>query len=116
MIPTDDTRSDVIDRWVRAARLDQLPEAEQKAAVDLVIEFCEAQGKSPADVVNGCFRLDKDGDRAISVKGRRAIQEAIDEYVRGIGLVGHPATVTGNRIRGFLIHNGVFLQGRVSSA
>lgn len=113
---TNSTQPDVIERWVRAARLDQLPEAEQKAAVDLVIDFCESQGKSPADVVNGCFRLDKDGDRAISVKGRRTVQGAIDEYVRRIGLVGHSATVTGNRIRGFLIHNGVFLQGRVSSA
>ncbi len=84
--------------------------------MDLVIAFCESQGKSPAEVVDSCFRLDKDGERAISMKGRRAIQAAIDEHVQELGLVGHAANVTGNRIRGFLIHNGVFLQGRVSTA
>jgi hypothetical protein len=51
---------------------------------------------------------------AISGKGRRMMQAMIDGYVASRGLQGREAVVVGNHVRGFLIHNGVFIQGPVS--
>jgi len=36
----------------------------------------------------------------------------IDEFVEKSGFTGKEAVVNGNIIRSFLIHNGIFMQGR----
>jgi hypothetical protein len=42
------------------------------------------------------------------------MDETIESYVAERGLTGRDAIVVGNRIRGFLVHNGVFIQGRAA--
>ncbi len=76
--------------------------------------FCKYADSDPDTLLEGCFRKTKQGDMAISAKGRREIDAQIDEYEASQGLVGRDAIVAGNRIRSFLIHNGVFMQGRVA--
>jgi hypothetical protein len=41
------------------------------------------------------------------------MQAAIEEFVASTGRVERDAVVAGNTLRGFLIHNGVFIQGPV---
>ncbi len=76
--------------------------------------FCKHSGNDPDAMLDSCFRKTKQGDLAISTKGRREIDAQIDEYEKSRGLYGRDAIVAGNRIRSFLIHNGVFMQGRVA--
>ena len=77
-------------------------------------DFCDFTEKDPDELVESCLRTTKSGDISISAKGRREIDDTIDEFVKSKGLSGHNAIVVGNNIRGFLIHNGVFMQGKVS--
>lgn len=105
-----------LERWLRSPGIDRLEPAERDQMIELVLNFCGSRGQTPSEIVAGCFRIDKDGDRAISTKGRRIIQDHIEEFVADLGFTGHAATVAGNRIRSFLIHNGVFMQGRISKA
>ncbi len=62
--------------------------------------------------MKGLLRTTKAGDTAISSKRREAMNTVIDEFVEKRGLTGKDAIVTGNTIRGFLVHNGIFIQGR----
>jgi hypothetical protein len=100
-------------RWLEKAGYHTLPDAERRRYVAHVAEFCAYTGKSPSELVRSCL-LVKDGLTKISIKGRRAMQEAIDTFVAERGLVGRDAIVVGNRIRGFLVHNGIFIQGKAS--
>ena len=81
----------------------------------LLMEFCEFVGGTPDDLVQRCLRTTKDGAIAIRSKGRAEVARAIDEFVLRSGREGHEAVVAGNVIRSFLISNGVFLPGRVST-
>lgn len=101
-----------VQRWLAGARYDEGPDRD--AALDNLAAFCAHTGQAPAELVASCLRTTKDGHTAISTKGRRAMQAAIDQYIAERGLGGHQAVVTGNQIRGFLVHNGVFIQGRAS--
>jgi hypothetical protein len=100
-------------RWFASAGYDQDPPIEQEARLALLTGFCRHLEKSPDELVAGCLRTTKHGDTAISAKGRNAIQAAIGEYVASTGRTDRDAVVAGNTLRGFLIHNGVFIQGPV---
>ena len=102
-----------VERWFASAGYDQDPVAEQQARLTLLADFCRHLDKSPDELVAGCLRTTKHGDTAISAKGRNAIQAAIDEFTAATGRTGRDAVVAGNTLRGFLIHNGVFIQGPV---
>ncbi|MFL5913084.1 MAG: hypothetical protein ACJ768_21265 [Gaiellaceae bacterium] len=100
-------------RWLEKSGYHALPEVERRRYVAQVAQFCTYTGKSPGELVRSCL-LVKDGLTKISIRGRRAMQEAIDDFVAEAGLEGRDAIVAGNRIRGFLVHNGIFIQGRAS--
>ncbi len=89
-------------------------EAERAGYVRDLAAFCRFAGSGPKEVLESCFRKTKFGDLAISAKGRREITAQIDGYVESLGLAGRDAAVAGNRIRSFLIHNGVYMQGKVA--
>jgi hypothetical protein len=99
-------------RWLGAAGYDDRP-ADRAAVLESVRGFCEFTGRTPAELIAACLRPTAQGT-AISAKGRRDMEAAIDDYVRERGLVGREANVIGNHVRGFLVHNGVFMQGRAS--
>ncbi len=105
--------SPAIARWFASAGYDKDPTDEQQARLVLLADFCRHLGKTPDDLVAGCLRTTKHGDTAISAKGRNAIQTDIDEFMAATGRTGRDAVVAGNTLRGFLIHNGVFIQGPV---
>jgi hypothetical protein len=105
--------SPTVRRWFESAGYDSDPPEEQEARLALLAGFCRSESKSPDELVAGCLRTTKVGDTAISTKGRNAMQAAIEEFVASTGRAGRDAVVAGNTLRGFLIHNGVFIQGPV---
>lgn len=87
--------------------------AERELLLDELGGFCSFTGLTPEELVASCLRQTAAGT-AISSKGRSRMQETIELYVAERGLSGRDAIVVGNRIRGFLVHNGVFIQGRAA--
>lgn len=103
-------------RWLESSGPSSASQAERAAMLDLLAGLCAYTGKGPDVLVDECLRTTKTGDRAISAKGRRLAEESIEGYVAGKGLAGHQAVVAANTLRGFLIHNGIFMQGPASIA
>lgn len=109
------TASPSVRRWLDGAGYDQAPPAERAELLELLAGLCDVTGLQPDALVASCLRTTKAGDRTISAKGRREAEEAIERFVASRGLTGHPAIVAANRLRGFLIHNGIFMQGAAST-
>jgi hypothetical protein len=105
--------STAVRRWFAGAGYDGDPPADQEERLGLLAAFCAQVGQSPEELVASCLRTTKQGDTAISAKGRTAMQEAIEGFVASTGRTGREAVTAGNVLRGFLIHNGVFIQGPV---
>jgi hypothetical protein len=104
-------RSPEVRRWLAGAGYDNRP-ADRAVVLDSLRGFCDFTGQRPAELVAACLRSTSEGT-AISTKGRREMQARIDSYVQARGLRGRDAIVVGNHVRGFLVHNGVFIQGPV---
>ena len=84
----------------------------QERLLGILADFCEQTGKSPDELVDGSFlRRKATGDLFISVKARQRMNEAIAAFVIKKGWSGRDAVANGNVVRGFLIHNGVLIQG-----
>lgn len=104
-----------VKRWLASAGYDQPGrERERELLISQLDSFLSHVGQTPESFVRSCLVKTKDGDTKISAKRRVAVQDEIEEFVADGGLSGHAATVAANQIRGFLIHNGIFMQGRVS--
>jgi hypothetical protein len=104
--------SPAVARWLENARFTSDPDRD--AAVSMLADFCVWRESTPDELVALCLRTTKIGEVAISAKGRTAIDQAIEEFVAGRP-DADPVRL-GNRIRSFLIHNGVFIQGPVRRA
>lgn len=98
-------------RWFESAGHDADPAGEQHRRLVLLADFCARVAKPPGELVASCLRTTKSGDTAISAKGRTKMNDHIAVFVETTGLEGRDAVAAGNVIRGFLIHNGVFIQG-----
>jgi hypothetical protein len=112
-LAADVAGSSAVKRWFASAGYDADPPEEQAARLELVAAFCAHMGMDPDELVASCLRTAKTGGTAISAKGRKAMQAAIDQFVAARGQTGREAVVAGNQLRGLLIHNGVFIQGPV---
>jgi hypothetical protein len=112
MKAADIANEPMVRRWFESAGLDDDPEAEKERRLGLLAEFCDHTGQPPSELVTGLLRTTKAGDTAISAKRREAMNATIDEFVEKGGHTGKDAVVTGNIIRSFLVHNGIFIQGR----
>ena len=99
-------------RWFDSARLHSDSDEEKQLRYGLLSDFCEHVGQSPDELVAGLMRTTKKGETAISGKRRAAMDASIDEFVEKSGFTGRDAVVNGNIIRSFLVHNGIFIQGR----
>ena len=104
--------SETVRRWFDSAGHEEEPPEEQHRRLVLLAEFSAFAGRSPDELVAGCFlRKKATGDKFVSVKARQAMNESIAEFVAKKGFEGREAVVAGNVLRSFLIHNGVFIQG-----
>jgi hypothetical protein len=105
----------MVQRWLDKAGYLAAPGVEQDRVLDDLAAFCTYADATPEELIASCLRETTAGT-AISTKGRRLMQERIERYVADRGLAGREAIVVGNRVRGFLVHNGVFIQGRAATA
>lgn len=112
MTPEETAEAPSVVRWFDSARLHSDSEDEKQFRYRLLGDFCEYIGQSPGELVAGLLRTTKAGDTAISGKRRAAMDASIDEFVEKSGFTGKDAVVNGNIIRSFLVHNGIFIQGR----
>jgi hypothetical protein len=110
--PADLAQDAAVRRWFESARLDDDPAEVQTHKLALLADFCDYSGQQPGELVAGLLRTTKDGHTAIAAKKRIAMNNTIDEFVEKSGFTGKEAVVNGNIIRGFLVHNGIFIQGR----
>jgi len=100
-----------VERWFDSAK--HPPETQERYG-EILDAFCAKVHKTPDELVAFCFLRKKDtGERFVSVKRRRTVNEWIDEFVAEQGWEGKEAVVNANVIRGFLIHNAVLIQGPV---
>lgn len=112
MTPEEIAAAPSVLRWFESARLNSDSEEEKQLRYKLLGDFCEHTGQSPDELVAGLLRTTKGGESAISGKRRAAMDASIDEFVEKSGFTGRDAVVNGNIIRSFLVHNGIFIQGR----
>jgi hypothetical protein len=112
MSPEEIAAAPSVLRWFDSARLNTDPDEEKQLRYGLLAGFCEHTGQSPDELVAGLVRTTKGGESAISAKRRKVIDASIEEFVEKSGFTGRDAVVNGNIIRSFLVHNGIFIQGR----
>jgi hypothetical protein len=112
MTPIELAENPAVRRWFQSANLDELDEEGKTHRLALLADFCAHTGQQPEELVSGLLRTTKDGDTAISAKRRIVMNATIDEFVEKSGFTGKNAVINGNIIRSFLVHNGIFIQGR----
>ena len=112
MTPDEVRAAPTVVRWFDSAKLHSDSEDEQQLRLKLLGDFCDHYGQSPDELAAGLRRTTKAGDEAISGKRRAIVDAAIDEFIEKSGFTGRDAIVNGNIIRSFLVHNGIFIQGR----
>mgnify|MGYP005838031305 CR=1 FL=1 len=71
--------------------------------------FCLFAGADPDTIIAECTRIDKAGDRRISIKGRRKWADLIDRFQAQVEGSRVRKAKWGNTVRSFLIHNGILL-------
>jgi hypothetical protein len=103
-----------VGEWLTRSGHDSQPAELQTHYLEVLANFVDHDGKDPDELVAYCFLRKRDsGLRFVSNKRRVAMNESIDAFVAAQGWVGREAVVNANVIRSFLIHNGVFIQGKV---
>jgi hypothetical protein len=100
--------------WFAGAHHDQLPEADQQHYLEVLAAFLAGVGKDPDSIVAFCYlRKRATGERFLSQQRRAEVNEMIEAWVQGNGWTGKTAVRMANVVRGYLIHNGVLIQGPV---
>jgi hypothetical protein len=101
-------------RWASSARFDDDPR-ELNARAELLLAFCEFANTAPAAIIEGCLLADADaavgGQREISIRGRREMNDQIEAWSDQLVGTEFMRITAGNTIRGFLVHNGILIQG-----
>ena len=80
--------------------------AVESGAIDLVVVEDLGRICRRNRAIDFCELCEDAGTRLI------AINDSIDEFVEKSGFTGKEAVINGNIIRSFLVHNGIFIQGR----
>lgn len=103
-----------VKRWFTSAGRDQDPPDKQQRVLQILTDFCRYIDKTPDELVAFCFlRKKATGERFVSVKRRGTVNEWLEGFTAQQGWTGKDAVANANIIRGFLIHNGVLIQGGV---
>jgi hypothetical protein len=85
------------------------PVADDPERLPTLDAFCGFADVDPDTIIKECTRIDKAGDRRISIKGRRKYAELIDQFQAQSQESRLRQAKRGNTIRSFLIHNGILL-------
>ena len=74
--------------------------------------FCEFVERDPDAIIADCSR-EVAGGKRIRIKSRRLYSEKIAEFQLTAGGDQRTQARTGNLVRSFMIHNGIFMQSGV---
>ncbi len=85
------------------------PATDDPERLPILEAFCRFAGVDPDTIIQECTRIDKAGDRRISVKGRRKWSDLIDQFQAQVEGSRIRKAKWGNTVRSFLIHNGILL-------
>lgn len=85
------------------------PATDDPERLPILEAFCRFAGVDPDTIIKECTRIDKAGDRRISVKGRRKWSDLIDQFQAQVEGSRVRKAKWGNTVRSFLIHNGILL-------
>lgn len=85
------------------------PATDDPERLPLLQAFCEFADVDPDAVIAACLRVDKAGDKRISLKGRRQYAALIDEFQAASDEPRLRKAKRGNTVRSFLIYNGILL-------
>ncbi len=88
--------------------------ADVEGRLQTLARFCEFAEREPDALISDCSRAVEGGKR-IRIKARRLYSEKIDEFQATLGSDARAQARTGNVIRSFMIHNGIFMQGGVAT-
>ena len=97
-------------RWLERSGDGAEPSA-RVGDLEMLQRFCTSIDTDPDELIAQCLRSTKSGSTAISAVGRRKTDQAITDFVASEGATGRDAIVLANKLRAFLIHNGIFMQG-----
>jgi hypothetical protein len=108
-------RSDrTIQRWLESAGLLEEDQREIDGHIEVVGEYCDHVGTTPSELVEKCLRplnSDDPNEREISLKGRGEVNTSIQQWSDGLTGTRFMRAIAGNMVRGFLVHNGILIQG-----
>lgn len=85
------------------------PATDDPERLPILEAFCRFADVDPDTIIRECTRVDKAGDRRISIKGRRKWAELIDRFQEQVEGSRVRQAKWGNTVRSFLIHNGILL-------
>lgn len=104
-----------VERWLSSSGIADEDDREIDGHLELLAQFCDHTGMGPGELIEKCLRPLDSGDaeqREISLKGRGEINTAIDDWSDGLSGTSFMRIIAGNTVRGFLVHNGILIQGR----
>lgn len=104
-----------IARWLASAGLTDEDEREIDGHVEVVGQYCDHAGVTPQELVEKClrpFNSEDPDEREISLKGRGEVNTSIDRWSDQLSGTRFMRLSAGNMVRGFLVHNGILIQGR----
>ncbi len=103
-----------VEKWIAATQHIGESADELNARIGLLGDFFTYIDKRPDEWVAYCFLRKKDtGERFVSTQRRKDVNEQIELFAAAQGWTGKLEVVNGNRIRSFLIHNGIPMGNRV---
>lgn len=85
------------------------PVTDDPERLPILEAFCRFADVDPDTIIRECTRIDKAGDRRISIKGRRKWAGLIDRFQEQVEGSRARQAKWGNTVRSFLIHNGILL-------
>jgi len=103
-----------VKKWIDATKYPGEPAGDVDSRVQLLADFFKHLKKSPNELIACCFLRKKGtGDRFVSTRRRKDVNEQIDSFVALQGWSDKQEVMNGNRIRSFLTHNGVPMGNKV---
>jgi hypothetical protein len=104
---------ETVQTWLQGLREQWGAEPDNvEARLDMLRHFCEFVERDPDGVIADCSR-EVEGGKRIRIKSRRLYSEKIAEFQSGASGDARAQARTGNLVRSFMIHNGIFMQAGV---
>ena len=90
------------------------PEHDDPERLQILEAFCRFVDKDPDTIIKECTIV-RDGQKRISVKGRRRYADLIAQFQAQVQGSRIKRAKWGNTVRSFLIHNGILLQAGIQA-